>query len=111
MSGYGWRMSTGGFTRQGSLRSVFLEPGPVAVCTAEYTLDSGEVARVPLTLPLGPPASEGRITVTLPPPPGGGIIRQADLLAEDGVAIMRLYPRVYVPDGGTWQFEVGLSEV
>src|SRR5437899_7113094 len=100
-------MSTGGFTERGSRRAVFLEPGPVAVCAAEYTLAhaSGTV-RVPLALPLGPPATQGRITVTLPAPPGGGVIEQADLLAEDGAAVFRLHPRVYVPDGGTWQAEV-----
>lgn len=100
-------MTTGGFTGQGSLRAVFLEPGPVAVCAAEYTLDSGEVMRVPLTLPLGPPASRGRIAITLPAPPEGGVIRQADLLAEDDVAIFRLYPNVYVPPGGRWGCELG----
>jgi len=99
-------MSTGGFTELGSRRAVLLEPEPAAVCVAEYTLDSGKTARVPLTLPLGPPASGGRITITLPGAPGGGIIRRADLLAEDGVAIFRLYPDVWVGDGDILQYEV-----
>jgi hypothetical protein len=100
-------MATGGFTEQGSRRAVFLEPGPVAVCVAEYVLGSGRTARVPLTLPLGAPATQGRITVTLPAPPGGGFIEQADLLAEDGVVIFRLYPGIYAQDGDTfsWQIE------
>jgi hypothetical protein len=102
-------MSTGGFTEQGSRRAVYLEPGPVAVCAAEYTLDSGEMVRVPLALPLGPPATEGRITVTLPAPPGGGVIERADLLAEDGAAIFRLHPCVYVQDGDTLTWQIDAS--
>ena len=104
-------MVTGGFTEHGTRRAIFLEPGPVAVCAAEYTLDSGAVVRVPLTLPLGPAASGGRMTVTLPGPPGGGVVRQASLLAEDGVAIFRLYPNTYIGGADTWGFELDESAV
>lgn len=104
-------MATGGFTEQGSRRSVFLEPGPVAVCAAEYALDSGEVVRVPLTLPLGPPAEGGRIVVTLPGPAQGGFVQRVDLLAEDGVAIFRLYPAVCIAPGDTLSLELDASSL
>jgi hypothetical protein len=81
---------------------------PVA-SEALYTLDSGEPVRVPLTLPPGGPASGGRITVTLPGPPGGGVIERADILAEDGTPFFFVYPRRYVPDGGTLQIEINLA--
>lgn len=96
-----------------------LAEGPVTPCVAEYTL-SGEAAasvpltpRVPLTLPLGPPASAGKAVISLPGPPGGGDVKRAVLFAEDGTELMTIAcdPPEHVEAGRTWTVTIAAPDL
>jgi hypothetical protein len=96
------------WTMEASLRLHGLAPGPCTPNLVKYFLGDGRLADVPLSLPLGPPASRGCSVITLPAPPGGGDIEHAGLYAEDGTEIMTLtcVPPLNVDDGDTWQVPV-----
>ena len=96
------------WTTEASLRLHCLAPGPCTPSTVEYALADGRLVTVPLSLPLGPPASRGRTEITLPAPPGGGDIEYASLCAEDGTELMTLtcVPPVSTGDGDTLRVPV-----
>lgn len=92
---------TASFTPEGMARATFQSPGPCFVTSAVMTLepDGREVAVA--HMPDTEAASQGRTRFILSAPPGGGHVRYADLLAEDGAAIIRVAIGAWVPDGGT----------
>lgn len=96
------------WTMEASLRLHCLAPGPCTPNLVKYFLGDGRLVDVALSLPLGPPASQGRAMITLPAPPGGGDIEHATMCAEDGTEILTLtcVPPIGIADGETWSFTV-----
>jgi hypothetical protein len=96
------------WTMEASLRLHCLAPGPCTPRLIRYFLGDGRLADVPLSPPLGPPASRGRTVITLPVPLGAGRIEHATMYAEDGTEIMTLtcVPPLSIEDGDTWQVPI-----
>jgi hypothetical protein len=90
-----------GFTETGWRRLVFAEPGPCFVTSAVMILEPDGRKIAVTHMPDTEAASQGRTRFILSAPPGGGHVRYADLLAEDGAAIIRVAIGAWVPDGGT----------
>jgi hypothetical protein len=92
-----------GFTARGMRRLMFAEPGPCFVVAAKLVMEpDGREIEVPY-MPDPQAASQGRTCLILDAPPGGGYMREAVLLAEDGAAIMHVGrgAPLWLPDGGT----------
>ena len=99
------------FTAEGLRRLMCIDPGPCFAVAARLVMepDGREVAVA--HMPDAEPASQGRTSFILPAPPGGGHMREAHLLAEDGTAILCVTatPPIYIPDGGTLLVPVEMS--
>lgn len=87
-------------TSDGIRRSMFVEPGPVFVTTVRVDLADGSHVSVPF-MPDPEPATQGMTRFMMSAPPGGGWMRGADLLAEDGCPIFRVSadPALWLEDG------------
>ena len=91
------------FTPEGLRRLMCIDPGPCFVTAAALVMEP-DGREIPVThVPDTEPASQGLTRFILPAPPGGGYMREAHLLAEDGTVILRVRatPAVYIPHGGT----------
>jgi|SRR5580704_6887185 hypothetical protein len=99
------------FTIEGMRRLIGIDDGPCFCVAARMAMepDGREVAVQHVADPEG--AKGGTIRFILPAPPGGGYLRSADLLAEDGTAILRVTSHVptYLPDGGSLLIPVTVS--
>ena len=102
---------TAEFTAEGLRRLMCIDPGPCFAVAARIVTepDGREVAVA--HMPDTEPASQGSTRFILQAPPGGGYMREAHLLAEDGTVIIcvRATPPVYLPDGGTLLVPVEMS--
>jgi hypothetical protein len=87
-------------TPEGFRRTTFVEPGPVFVTAVRLDLDDGRQVSVPF-MPDPEPATQGMTRFMMSAPPGGGWMRGADLLAEDGCSIFRISadPALWLSDG------------
>ena len=102
---------TAEFTPEGMRRLLCIDEGPCFVVAATMTL-APDGRQTPVThIPEAEPATQGRTRFILAAPPGGGHMRSADLLAEDGAVILRVNATVpvYIPDGGTLLIPVELT--
>lgn len=99
------------FTAEGMRRLLCIDDGPCFCVAARMVMepDGREVTVQHMADPEG--AKGGTIRFILPAPPGGGYLRSADLLAEDGMVILRVMSNVptYLPDGGSLLIPVTLS--
>jgi hypothetical protein len=96
------------FTPEGWARVCGKAPGPCTATSAVLALEpDGEQVTVML-IPDTEPASSGRTVILIGAPPGGGVVRSADLIAEDGTAILRVRMArpVFIEDGGTLLVQV-----
>ena len=102
---------TAEFTAEGMRRLTCIDPGPCFVVAARMVMEPDGQETAVTHVPEAEPASQGRTRFILSAPPGGGYMRSADLLAEDGTVILRVNATVplHLPDGGTLLIPVELS--
>ena len=102
---------TANFTPEGMRRLMCIDPGPCFVVAARMAMEPDGQETAVTHVPEAEPATQGRTRFLLSAPPGGGHMRSADLLAEDGTVILRVNATVplYIPDGGTLLIPVELS--
>ena len=100
------------FTETGLRRAMCIDQGPVFCVAARLVMepDGREITVQHTPDPEG--ATHGRTAFILPAPAGGGYVRSADLLAEDGTAIFCVSfdgRPVFLPEGGTLLVPVSIS--
>lgn len=87
-------------TPAGMRRTMFQEQGSVFVTEVRLEMEDGRHVSVAF-MPDPEPATQGMTRFIMSAPSGGGWMRGADLLAEDGCSIFRINasPAIWLEDG------------